>query len=740
MRKLMWFSLGFAGACALGSYFWKVNWALIPGLLGMLLFLVLYRCQNKTVFRKAFVLSFGFFAGIVWFLIYDAVYTQPLRELDGQRVELEFTTYKYSTEAEQGSSVDCYLDLEGKRYRVRLYLDTTEEIEPWTNIEVPVLLRLTTDGGREEPTFHRSNGILALCYQVDTAEFSVRDETTAGLLLIALEDARQWLVDSIEASMPDETADFSRALLLGDRRDIIYELDTAFKISGISHIVAVSGLHMSILFGLIYLGTFKRRWLLAVFGIPAVCLFIALAGFTPSVTRAGIMQILIILALCLNREYDPPTALAFSALVMLVCNPLVASSVGFQLSVSSVAGIFLFYEKLSGWLKLRIPERKGKLAKRLRSWLVSGIAMTGSAQVLTTPLVAYYFGTVSLIGNVTNLAVVWVVACIFYGVMVVCLLGLFSMKLAGFAGVVVSAPVRYVLLAARALSALPMAAVYTESVYIVIWLVLCYGLILGVIFGKDKRPLVAVCVAGLGLCAALALSWTEPLLWEHSVTVLDVGQGQSIILQHGGRTFVVDCGGDYEEDAADKCAEKLLSMGISRIDGLILTHTDADHAGGAAYLLERIEADALYLPEASALSGDTVFFVTEDIVIEADGMKLTLFAPEIQGNGNESSIAVLFQTEKYDTLITGDMSGFWERMLLRRAELPDLELLVVGHHGSKTSTCQELLEAVTPETAVISVGADNSYGHPHQEVLDRLRAAGCEIFRTDQSGDIVYRR
>ena len=150
--------------------------------------------------------------------------------------------------------------------------------------------------------------------------------------------------------------------------------------------------------------------------------------------------------------------------------------------------------------------------------------------------------------------------------------------------------------------------------------------------------------------------------------------------------------------------------------------------------------DRLYLPEISTLAGQKRFFVTEDMVLEADGMKLTLFAPEIGGNGNESSIAVLFQTGKCDTLITGDMSGFWERMLLRRAELPDLEMLVVGHHGSKGSTCQELLDAAAPDTAIISVGKDKRYNHPHQEVLDRLAAAGCEIYRTDQSGDIVYRR
>ena len=740
MRKLMWFTLGFGGACTLSSYVWKVQWALVPAGIGLLLTGILLRAYTLNALRKAFAAVLGFTVGICWFLAYDRAYTQPVRALDGHTVDLELTSYKYSWETDYGSAVDCYLDLEGKQYRVRLYLNETKEIAPWTRIDIPALVRVTTDGGRQEPTFHRSEGILALCYQKDTAEFSVKDRTRLGHYVTVLEDARIRLLEIIDGSFPDETAALAKALLLGDRTGISYELNTAFKISGISHIVAVSGLHMSILFGLLYVITFKRRWLLAVLGLPAVCLFMALAGFTPSVTRAGIMQILIILALCLNREYDPPTALAFSALVMMVSNPLVASSVGFQLSVASVAGIFLFYDKISAWLKERIPEGKKKIWKRLRSWFISSVGLTASAQLMTVPLVAYYFGTVSLVGVLTNLAVVWVVTFIFYGIMAVCLLGIISIKLAQITALVVSVPIRYVLAVARLFSGLPMAAVYTQSVYIVIWLVLCYGLILGVILGKDKRPLVSVCVAVFGLWAALGLSWLEPLLWDHHVTVLDVGQGQSIIVQHRGKTFVVDCGGDYADDAADKCAERLLSMGISRIDGLILTHTDADHAGGAQYLMERIRVDGLYLPEASTLEGERTFSVTQDLILESDGMKLTLFAPEIRGNGNESSIAVLFQTEKCDTLITGDMSGFGERLLLRSAQLPQVEMLVAGHHGSRSSTCQELLDAVKPDTAIISVGKDNRYNHPHQEVLDRLTAAGCAIFRTDQSGDIIYRR
>lgn len=745
----MWFTIGFGAACALGCYFWPGKWALLMAALVCGAGIGLPFLLDAKVGKRAEMVCMGLAVGLVWFFGYDIMYTAPVRELDGDVVDFELTTYQYSWKTDYGCAVDCYLDLDGKRYKVRLYLNEQQELEPWTTIESPVLVRLTTDGGRNEPTYHRSNGILALCYQRSEPEYSVRDDSAEGFLVIAVASIRRQLTEIIDQCFPGNTAAFAKALLLGDRTDMSYEMSTDFKVSGISHIVAVSGLHVSILFALIYVLTFKRRWLLAVLGIPVVILFMAVACFTPSVTRAGIMQILIILALCLNREYDPPTALAFAALAMLAVNPLVASSVGFQLSVGSVAGIFLFSGAIRNWILLRLPEQKHKICRGLRSWFAGSVSVTLSAQVITTPLVAVYFGTVSLIGVVTNLAVLWVITFIFYGVMGVCLLGFFSLTVANWAAWVIAWPIRYVIWMAKVFASVPLAAVYTESSYIVIWLVLCYGMILALIFGKGKRPLVCLCVGVLCLAMALGLSWLEPALYDHRVTVVDVGQGQSIILQHRGKTFLVDCGGDYANDAADSAAEILLSMGIQRIDGLILTHYDADHAGGVEYLLHRIDTGALYLPASDedaaapvidAADDAEVVWIEEDLLLQSGGMKITLFAPEGAQNSNESSVAVLFQTEKCDTLITGDMSQFRERLLLYRTDLPELELLIVGHHGSKNSTSVELLEAASPEVAVISVGENNRYGHPAQETMERLEAAGCRVYRTDLSGDIIFRR
>jgi competence protein ComEC len=245
----------------------------------------------------------------------------------------------------------------------------------------------------------------------------------------------------------------------------------------------------------------------------------------------------------------------------------------------------------------------------------------------------------------------------------------------------------------------------------------------------------------------MTASWLEPRTDNCRITVLDVGQGQCILLQSDDRTYVVDCGGSYDTDAANAAAETLLSQGIRRIDGLILTHYDRDHAGGAIYLLSRVRADALYLPVCVDTDGYSeplkqmpqAVLVDDHMQISFGTVTIKLITTDYGISNNESGLCVLFQRENCDILITGDRNIYGEKDLLRQIDLPDLEVLIVGHHGSKYSTSAELLEAGKPDIAIISVG-ENSYGHPTKEVLDRLTEFGCQVYRTDQQGTITFRR
>ncbi len=750
MRKLMWFSLGFAGACAVGAWLYRGAWLLPVGAVVLFLAAVLLlMSQRVKPIRTGAALLLGCAVGCVYFLGFKTIYLDPATALDGQTVPLTIQVSDYSWDGSYGSTVDGVITLDSKQYQVRAYLRDYCTLLPGDEIGGAFRLRLTTADGTQGATYHQGNGIFLLAYQAD--DITVK-ETDALPLRYYPAYLRLRITSLLEQCFPKDTAAFAKALLLGDSGDIDYETNTAFKVTGIRHIIAVSGLHVSILFALVYLLAGRKRVLTALVGIPVVLLFAAVAGFTPSITRACIMQVLMMLAMALKREYDPATALSFAALTMLIMNPLAITSASFQLSVGCMIGIFLFSGRISGWFSngRRFGKSKGgRMAKHLRGWLASGISVSLSAMTVTTPLTAYYFSTVSLVSVAANLLTLWVVTFVFYGILLVCLLGLFWLAGAQFVASVVAWPIRYILAVVKLLARIPLAAVYTYSGYVLIWMLLCYVLLAVFLLGKKKRPGVLACCMVLGLCVSLLASWMEPLTDECRVTVLNVGQGQSILLQSEGKTYLVDCGGDDANDAADLTAETLLSQGITHLDGLILTHYDTDHAGGAGNLLTRIRADNILLPACpdetgtkDALlryKGGSICLVKQDMALSYGATKLTVIPSAGEGTDNESSLCVLFQTKNCDILITGDRDADGERQLLRSHSLPDLELLIVGHHGSKYATSEELLAAAKPETAIISVGKDNHYGHPAQEVLDRLTDAGCTIYRTDLDGTVIFR-
>ncbi len=749
MRKLMWFTLGFAAACAFCSYF-IISWMLPAFLVTLMLSLgFAFLSRFRSVFAVTALIALGISLGFGWFWCQDSAYLQNARRLDGTTTAATVTVTDFSYETDYGIAADGEITVEGKTYKVRFYLNEKKDLAPGTAVTGEFSFRYTALGGSQDATGHPGEGMYLLLYQRgDVALQEAQEQQLQYYPAIW----RRALLTKIDEIFPADTAGFTKALLLGDRSGIDYETNTAFKLSGISHIIAVSGLHVSILFGLLYTLTLRRRWLATLIGIPALLLFAAIVGFTPSITRACIMQILMLLAMVTDREYDPPTALSFAVLVMLGVNPMTVTSVSFQLSVGCMAGIFLFNGRISAWLqdKKRLGSAKGSgLLPRLKRWFITSVSVTVSASVLTTPLVALYFGTVSLVSILTNLLTLWVIALIFYGIILTLLLGFLVPTLAGLIAAAISWPMRYVLAVSGLLADFPLSAVYTQSIYIVFWLAGVY-IMLGVfLLCREKYPFVFVSLAVISLCFALMAGWLEPLTDELRVTVLHVGQGQCILLQSDGKTYMVDCGGDSDTEAADIAAEYLLSQGISRLNGIILTHYDADHAAGVEHLLTRVDTDALFLPaiadengtgEALARrAGDRAHYIREDLILTLGDASITIFSSETEDFGNESGICVLFQNEKCDILITGDRGTAGEALLLHRAVLPELELLIAGHHGSAYSTGEKLLEATTPETVIISAGAENPYGHPAPALLARLEEFGCVVYRTDCHGTVIYR-
>lgn len=748
MRKLLLFTIGFAIAAATGIYLIAADHFLIyAAICAVLLAACLLMYLRISQMRIVAVILLGAFAGFLWQFGYDRLYLSVPNAADEMLGTLCITATDYSEETEYGGVVEGNIQLNGKPYRIRTYLPKDVAISPGDQITGPFLLRSTMPECSRDSSYYRSSGIFLIAYPRGDISISFAEKLPWYGYPAA---TRQYLQQTMDAAFPEKAAAFARALLLGDSDQLDYKTDTDFKVSGVRHIIAVSGLHISILYSLLFLLTGKRKLLTSIISIFILLFFAAIAGFTPSITRACIMHGLMSLAFIFKKEYDAPTALSFAVLIMLILDPWIMGNVGFQLSVGCVMGILLFSESIQNWLldKTRLGKYVGWRGK-IAHWFALSVSVSISATVITTPLCALYFGMVSLVSIITNLLTLWVITYIFYGIVFVCLLSLIAMPLAAALAWVVTVPIFFVIWLTGFLASFPLAAVYMKSDFTVFWLVFCYLALAAFLLMKRKRPILLGCCCLIVLCLAVFVSWTEPLLDECRVTVLDVGQGQCILLQSEGKNYLVDCGGDSDTMAADAAANLLLSQGIFYLDGLILTHFDADHAAGAVLLLSRVAVDHIFIPNSLDTDGTRnalmdaadcpVSVLEQDLLLTFGDASITLIPSKSAETDNESGLCVLFQTVNYDILITGDRSISGEEELLRHMQLPQLELLIVGHHGSKYSTGPALLHETMPKMAIISVSADNTYGHPASEVLERLEKYGCVIYRTDRDGTVIFR-
>ena len=747
MRKLMLFAIGFALACVVGVYFISGYWLLILAAVCLAAMIPLFCVRLRSTKIIAMILA-GCMTGLVWNWGFDSLYLSDARNYDGKTVQTQIEITEYCYDTDYGVASDGKITLAGHTYRVKVYLPEYASIKPGDRVTGSFRLRYTADGGEKAPTYHQGKGIFLLAYAKDRTQITYARQVPAKYFIATV---RNMILNQIDAFFPEDTLGFARALLLGDSSKLSYEIDSDFQVSGIRHMIAVSGMHVSILFSLVYLFGGRHKVVGFALGVPLLLAFAALAGFTPSVVRACIMQGLMLLALLVNKEYDPPTALAFAGLTILAVNPLSITSVGFQLSVACMIGIFLFSQPIYEYLtkKKLFSVIKGKtLRPRLTRWFVHSVSITVSVLITTAPLCAYYFDMVSLVSIITNLLTMWVISFIFYGIILACVAGVIWLPLGKILAWLVSWLMRYVMGIAHLLAKIPLATVYTNSIYIVAWLFLCYILLTIYFIAKKKCPGILLACVCAALSVAVAASWIEPRTDDFRFTVLDVGQGQCLILQSGSETYMIDCGSDRPKAAADRAAAMLASQGIRKLDGLILTHYDDDHANAAEYLLYRVPADTLYLPVTGDEEGMARFaerysaqiqWVTHDRLITSEDLEISLYPATDYTSNNESSMCVLCRVDNCDILITGDRLQSGEKALLDAQELPDLEILVAGHHGSKNGTGLELLKETKPDAVVISASEDNRYGHPSQETLDRILLFGCYIYRTDQMGTIIFK-
>lgn len=564
---------------------------------------------------------------------------------------------------------------------------------------------------------------------------------------------REYLSLLADACFAEEDASVIKAMLLGEKGTLRADLKELYQQNGIIHILAISGLHLSV----IGMGCYRLFRKVRVPSVVNIILTIGImycygtmTGMGVSMLRAYIMFGIHMCAKLIGRTYDLLTAVTVAALVVLVQQPLYIQHSGFLFSFGAICGIGIF-----------LPAAEQNLFghSRLEKALMSGIAI--SLSTLPVYLCFYYeFPPYSVL---LNLIVIPCMTFVLVG-------GLITLGMAACflpLGTVAAYPVHLLLVfyekCCNICLSLP------DSKWITgcpkPWQVAVYlGILLGLVAWNHR--LSKLCFRQGMLCALLVLSIKLPQGLQ--ITMVDVGQGDCIYLaEDSGIHMLIDGGSSDKSDVVKyQMMPYLKYEGVSHLDAIVVTHPDSDHISGIRAMLEEtdtsgISVGTLYLPDVGEAGRNEEYRELEQLAWAADvsvkylgvgntlncgKVMLTCLHPEKGWNETEAnaySIVLYLEYDRFTALFTGDLEGQGERLVLDRLDdcfpTQGITLLKVAHHGSRNSTDEAFLKAVNPQLALISAGRNNRYGHPHEELLERLTDRDCLTYRTQESGAITVR-
>lgn len=750
MRVLATIGFSFSAGVFLAALLPWTGWQLYAAGGVLLLALAwLFAARKQKYFRRGLLILLPLAVSLAYFAGYDHLVRQPIEDRCGAASDFTATVCDWPQATERGARVT--VELEGY-HRARAVLYGEAELlaaRPGDTVTGTAQWQSAAHFDSDDVTHFNARGVYALLYGREDVRLSAGDG-----------DALRWLPQRAGKAFREKVAaiwddprvsGFLTAELTGDKSAMDDGDYLAMQETGLAHLFAVSGLHCAFLVTLLALLISRRQRLLCAVTIPLLLFYMVMVGMSPSVVRACIMQIFLLIAPLFRRGSDPLTSLAAALLVILLCNPFAAASVSLQLSFSATLGMVLLsprlYKLLTGWYKGKCRPLRTALC-----FVAANLSATLSAVVFTAPLTAWYFRIFVLVAPLSSLLAVPAAGWSFMAAFVTVLLGFVWLPLASLLGWISWALVRYILWIANGMMSWRYHAVYFTNPYLIYWLLFLYAAFIGCAATPDgkRKYLLASALSVLTLTAAI---WVNRQDYQYGVLTaltLDVGQGESVILTSGGETALVDCGSSNSyKDPGGLAADTLHSMGVRELSAVVVTHYHADHTNGLYEVLRRIPVQTIYLPDIedeygvrerlvslAEEKGAQVTYVTKETADTLGDTVLTIYPP-VQSGGdlNELGLTALASAGDFDLLITGDMSGSTEKKLVETYALPDIEVLVVSHHGSRYSSNIRFLKSVTPEAAVISVG-DNNYGHPSEETLQRLLAVGADIWRTDQQGTI----
>ena len=752
MRKLAIAAFSFSAAIFAANYIFTRETALYAALVCALLGAAVLGVRLKSL--RGLVIAF--FAASIGFGVFALHYDLTVKKahtIAGETREYSFVLLESPRVYESYTSVETRLDEKGlPRLKCILYdyNGRIDELSGGDRISAELKLSAADLRYGEHTDRYNSKDV----YLTATIKGEVRPiGRRVGIASLASAAAAR-IAARVDKVFDKVTAPFVKALIIGDKSDI-YDDDALYvslSRAGFMHVVAVSGMHVSFLVGFLQflLGRGRKSSILC---ILFVWCFVVVSGMSPSALRAAFMQTMLLVAPLFERENDPLTSLSAALAFLLLCNPFAAANISLQLSFAAMLGIVLLAEKMQ---EMMMPKCIKGRAKGLLRALVGIVSCSLSVMVFTLPVTAAYFGYVSVLSPLTNLLCLWAVPFCFVGAFAAC--ALFWVPLLGkLLAFLVSLLVRYFLFVCRLISSISFSAVYLTGWISSLWIILFY-LSIAVVFVFKLKPRWRLLIPLATAIISLAVSHTALSMYYSSargtVAAIDVGQGQCICVVSGDHAVLIDCGSTSYADynAGDCAAAYLKCCGINKLDAIIFTHLHEDHANGFERLSNLMEIGEVILPtevdnddrllldifacalahgtEVEKSSGDELKFFGD--------IRLVLLSTDGQGGENERCMPVVASVGDYDVIITGDAPASREKELASLADLSGIEALVVGHHGSKGSSCEEYLAAVAGETAIISVGK-NSYGLPAPEVLERLGSFGYTVFRTDKDGSVEIR-
>lgn len=562
--------------------------------------------------------------------------------------------------------------------------------------------------------------------------------------------------------LKEDEASILTAMLIGNKDSLNENIKEDFRKSSLSHILAISGMHVSyIIMGITFIinKTKVNKKISKIITILFLIFFIILTGKTPSVQRACIMSIYMILGNLLYKKTNILSSISISMIFILLENPYSILDIGLQLSYAGTLGIVIIYPILNKYKSSKII--KIKLIDRI----IDIMLVTLSANIVLFPIILFHFNTISTTFLLSNLLVSPIIGIIiFLGFFTIIISYTFPFMIAIFSNAL-QFTLTILLKIANLIGNIPFSKIYlpTPKIYMIIIYYLTLFIILKykkIIDKKIIKKIIAILLVFSILINIVILKIPKNL----EIYFIDVGQGDStLIITPNKKKILIDGGGASENSTYDVgkniLLPYLLDKQIINIDYIIFSHFDSDHSQGLAYTIQELKVNNVIIGKQFEMSKNYEEFIKivkdkkiklytvtagQKINIEKD-LYFDILWPDstnvISDNVlNNNSLVCKLEYKNFSMLFTGDIEEKAERAMLEKYKndlrILKTTILKVAHHGSKTSSSKEFLKAIKPKIALIGVGKDNKFGHPNNIVLKNLEGLNCKIYRTDENGEI----